>query len=74
MLLSAHVLWYCERDLLSVVYHTMLFEGLYILEDFTSCNFDFFHYISTLFVHVQVRIQGKSQVFEVVDFVDLFIM
>jgi len=65
---------YCERDLLSVVHRTLLFEGPCILEDFTGGNFHFFYYISTLFVHVQVGIQGKSQVFEVVNFVDLFVM
>ena len=49
---------YCERDLLSIVHRTLLFD----------------HHISTLFVHVQVGIQGKSQVFEVVNFADLFVM
>jgi len=65
---------YCERDLLSVVHCTLSFEGPCILEDFTSGNFDFFYYISTLFAHVQVGIQGISKVFEVVNFADLFIM
>jgi len=56
------------------VHRTLLFEGPCVLEDFTSGDFNFFNYISTLFVHVQFGIQGKSKVFEVVNFADLFIV
>jgi len=51
-----------------------LFECPCILENFTSSDFDFLYYIITVFVHFHFGIQGESQVFEVVNFADHFVV
>jgi len=76
-LLSTHVLWLSilwSRLVVCSASHSVVWRPPCILANFTGGDFNFFYYISKLFVHIQIGIQGKSQVFEVVVFADLFII
>ena len=65
-----------SRPQLYTFLHEQGIQGqmLAILKNFTSSNFDFLHYIITVFVHFHFGIQGESQVFEMVNFADHFVV
>ena len=67
---------YSKDNLLSVVHLSLLLECPCILENFTSSDFDFLYYVIAMFVHFHFGIQGhgESQVFEVVNFADHFVV
>jgi len=65
---------YSKCNLLPVVHLALLFECPCILENFTSSDFDFLYYVITVFVYFHFGIQGESQVFEVVNFADHFVV